>query len=415
MQQSTDKKADSTVQQPAMPATQHVAHRFTERHIGPNAQQIQAMLDSLGVASVDALIEQCVPESIHLKQALDLPSGMSETAALDYLKNLAGQNGVNKSYIGMGYYNTHVPTVILRNVLENPAWYTAYTPYQPEIAQGRLEALLNFQQLVMDLTGLDLANASMLDEATAAAEAMALCKRVNRKKSDLFFVADDVHPQTLDVLKTRAEYLGIELAVGNPLTELANADVFGVLLQYPGTYGDINDLQTLIDNAHEQKAMACVASDLLALMLLKSPGDMGADVVLGSAQRFGVPMGFGGPHAAFFAAREKFKRSVPGRIIGASIDVTGKPALRMAMQTREQHIRREKATSNICTAQALLANMAAFYAIYHGPEGWRAIAQRTHDYAQLLAQQLTQGGFALRNTHYFDTLTIEVGENQTSI
>ena len=269
---------------------------------------------------------------------------------------MAEQNKVNKSYLGLGYYNTLTPNVILRNVLENPGWYTAYTPYQPEIAQGRLEALLNFQQMIVDLTGMEMANASLLDEATAAAEAMTLCKRSNRKKSNLFFVADDVFPQTLDVIKTRAEYFGFDLVIGNPSTELEKHDCFGVLLQYPGMSGEIGDLESIIEKAQQQKALICVATDLLSLVHLKSPGEMGADVVLGSAQRFGVPMGFGGPHAAFFATREKHKRSAPGRIIGVSIDTRGHQALRMAMQTREQHIRREKATSNICTAQALLAN-----------------------------------------------------------
>ena len=387
---------------------------FTARHVGPTGRQQQAMLTQLGVASLDELIKQSMPEAILEQGLLALPEGLPEADALALLKRIAGQNKVNRSYIGMGYYNTHVPGVILRNVLENPAWYTAYTPYQPEISQGRLEALLNFQQMVMDLTGMELANASMLDEATAAAEAMTLCKRSNRKNSDVFFVAGDVHPQTIDVIKTRAEYLGLQVVVGNPATELAQHDVFAVQLQYPGTYGDICDLQTLIDSAHSQDALACVATDLMALMLLKSPGELGADVVLGSAQRFGLPMGFGGPHAAFFAARDKFKRSVPGRIIGVSVDARGNRALRMAMQTREQHIRREKATSNICTAQALLANMAGFYAVYHGPEGLRTIAERIHCLTSALAVGLRQKGVAV-NDSYFDTLALVVGEQQDSI
>ncbi|PIE00771.1 MAG: glycine dehydrogenase (aminomethyl-transferring) [Thiothrix nivea] len=389
---------------------------FTRRNVGPDAAQIRAMLKELGFASLDALITATVPDSIRLDRALEslaTADGLTETAALAELKQLAQQNQVNKSYIGMGYHGTLTPNVILRNVLENPGWYTAYTPYQPEISQGRLEALLNFQQMIMDLTGMDLANASLLDEATAAAEAMALCKRSNRKKSNAYFVADDVHPQVLDVVKTRAEYFGYEIIVGNPATDLENIDVFGVQLQYPNTYGDVYDLSEIIAVSKAQQAMVTVAADLLALVLLKSPGEMGADVVFGSSQRFGVPMGFGGPHAAFFAASEKLKRSVPGRIIGVSVDKRGKQALRMAMQTREQHIRREKATSNICTAQALLANMASFYAVYHGPEGLKTIAERVHRLTAVLAQGLQSKGISL-NERYFDTLTLKVGVEQQS-
>ncbi|MEH6577086.1 MAG: aminomethyl-transferring glycine dehydrogenase [Amphritea sp.] len=387
---------------------------FTRRHVGPDAEQTQAMLSELGVNSLNELITQTVPDSIRLDDALDMDDSVTETDALAYLKQLASQNVVNKSYIGMGYSNTLVPNVILRNVLENPAWYTAYTPYQPEIAQGRLEALLNYQQMVMDLTGMDLANASLLDEATAAAEAMTLCKRSNRKKSVTYFVADDVHAQTIDVIKTRAEYFGYDVVVGNPLTDLDACDAFGVQLQYPSSYGDISDLKALIEKAKGQKAMVAVATDLLALMLLKSPGELGADVVLGTSQRFGVPMGFGGPHAAFFAASEKLKRSVPGRIIGVSIDANGKPALRMAMQTREQHIRREKATSNICTAQALLANMASFYAVYHGAEGLKTIAERVHRLTAILGNGLKSKGVELNDT-YFDTLTLSLPETQAVV
>jgi len=377
---------------------------FTRRHVSADAAEQQAMLQELGVESLDALIEQTVPDSIRLDDALDMPFGVTETAALAELKALASQNKVNKSYIGMGYYNTLVPNVILRNVMENPGWYTAYTPYQPEIAQGRLESLLNFQQMVMDLTGMDLANASLLDEATAAAEAMTLCKRSNRKKSNTFFVASDVHPQTLDVIKTRAEYFGYDIVVDDA-DKLDQYDVFGVQLQYPGSTGEVSDLAALVAKAKEQKAMVSVATDLLALMVLKSPGELGADVVLGSAQRFGVPMGFGGPHAAFFASSEKLKRSVPGRIIGVSVDANGNQALRMAMQTREQHIRREKATSNICTAQALLANMAAFYAVYHGPEGLKNIAERVHRLTAIFAKGLAEKGVQVTDT-YFDTVTV---------
>ncbi|WP_286237837.1 aminomethyl-transferring glycine dehydrogenase [Neptuniibacter halophilus] len=390
------------------------ANEFTQRHIGPDSEQTQAMLSYLGLNSIEELMTQTVPDSIRLDDALDMADGVSEADALAYLKQLAAKNKVNKSYIGMGYNNTLVPNVILRNVMENPGWYTAYTPYQPEIAQGRLEALLNFQQMVMDLTGMDLANASLLDEATAAAEAMTLCKRSNRKKTNTYFVADDVHPQTIDVIRTRAEYFGYEVVVGNPLTDLEAADPFGVQLQYPGTYGDISDIKAVIDAAHGQKAMVSVAADILALVLLKSPGELGADIVLGSSQRFGVPMGFGGPHAAFFAASEKLKRSVPGRIIGVSIDANGNQALRMAMQTREQHIRREKATSNICTAQALLANMASFYVVYHGPEGLKRIAERVHRLTAILANGLKAKGVAVNDT-YFDTLTLTLPETQAVI
>lgn len=385
---------------------------FTHRHIGPDEAQQTAMLHSLGVESLDQLIEQAVPDSIRLDDALAMPEGVTEAEALAELKALAQRNRLNRSLIGMGYYNTRVPGVILRNVLENPAWYTAYTPYQPEISQGRLEALLNFQQMVMDLTGMALANASLLDEATAAAEAMTLCKRSNRKKSDLFFVARDVHPQTLDVVRTRARHFGFEVAVDDA-DKLDQYDSFGVLLQYPGTHGEIADLESLIGKAKAQKSMVCVATDLLALVLMKSPGSLGADVVFGSSQRFGVPMGFGGPHAAFFATSDKLKRSVPGRIIGVSVDSRGNQALRMAMQTREQHIRREKATSNICTAQALLANMAGLYAVYHGPQGLRRIAERVHRLTSILALALADRGLSC-NERFFDTLTVQV-ENANEV
>ncbi len=388
---------------------------FTERHLGPDAAQVEAMLAELGAASLDDLIDQTVPGAIRLPAELAVASGRSEREVLEYLKAMASKNSVNKSYIGTGYYNTLVPNVILRNVMENPGWYTAYTPYQPEIAQGRLEALLNFQQMVMDLTGMDLANASLLDEATAAAEAMALCKRANRKKSNLFLVADDVHPQTLDVVKTRAEYFGFEVMVGDLNQLLDSEDAFGILAQYPGTTGAVTDIEALISKAHDQQALASVGTDLLSLVMLKAPGELGADVVFGSAQRFGVPMGFGGPHAAFFATRDKYKRSAPGRIIGQSIDSKGAPALRMAMQTREQHIRREKANSNICTAQALLANMAAFYAVYHGPEGLKRIAERTHRLTSILALGLTDKGVELANDSWFDTLCLRVGDQQSVI
>ncbi|RDE19585.1 glycine dehydrogenase (aminomethyl-transferring) [Motiliproteus coralliicola] len=391
------------------------ALEFTDRHLGPDAAQRSEMLSYLGLESIEQLIDQTVPEAIRLEQPLALADGKSEAQVLEYLGQVADKNQVNKSYIGSGYYNCRVPNVILRNVLENPGWYTAYTPYQPEIAQGRLEALLNFQQMVMDLTGMDLANASMLDEATAAAEAMALCKRSNRKKSNLFLVSDQVHPQTIDVIKTRAEYFGFEILVGDIDTLLDEQDAFGILVQYPTTEGNVVDIKPLIDRAHEKKALVSVAADLLSLVLLQSPGELDADVVFGSAQRFGVPMGFGGPHAAFFATREKYKRSTPGRIIGQSIDSKGAPALRMAMQTREQHIRREKATSNICTAQALLANMAGFYAIYHGPEGLKRIAERVHRLTTILAKGLIERDITLAHDNWFDTLTLVVGRQQEAI
>ena len=387
--------------------------QFTHRHIGPDQAQQQAMLEDQGLHTLSDMIGQTVPAAIR-SDSLTIADGLTESQALASLRKLAKQNHINKSYIGMGYYNTETPNVILRNVLENPGWYTAYTPYQPEISQGRLEALLNFQQMVMDLTGMEVANASLLDEATAAAEAMALCRRSSRSKSNRFFVADDVHPQTLEVIKTRAEYLDIELVIGNPMSDLDQQEVFGIQLQYPGTYGDIEDIESIISRAKNQKVMVSVASDLLALMLLKSPGEMGADIVLGSSQRFGVAMGFGGPHAAFFAASAKLKRSIPGRIIGVSVDSRGNQALRMAMQTREQHIRREKATSNICTAQALLANIASFYAVYHGPQGLRTIAERVHRLTAILQKSLTEMGFQCNET-YFDTLTIKVGSQQQAI
>ncbi|MHA7115818.1 aminomethyl-transferring glycine dehydrogenase [Pseudomonas promysalinigenes] len=387
---------------------------FLRRHLGPDASEQQAMLNALGLSSRSELIEQTVPPGIRLNRALDLPPALDEQAALAKLAAYAEQNQVWTSLIGMGYHGTVTPTVILRNVLENPGWYTAYTPYQPEIAQGRLEALLNFQQMVIDLSGLALANASLLDEATAAAEAMALAKRVARNKSNAFFADEHCHPQTLSVLKTRAEGFGFELIV-DAVDNLAQHQVFGALLQYPDTHGEVRDLRPFIDQLHAQQALACVAADLLSLVVLTPPGEMGADVVLGSTQRFGVPMGFGGPHAAYFACREDYKRAMPGRIIGVSRDARGNTALRMALQTREQHIRREKANSNICTAQVLLANMAGFYAVYHGPEGLQCIAQRVHRLTFLLAAGLEAKGIKRINQHFFDTLTLDVGGAQVAI
>jgi glycine dehydrogenase len=388
---------------------------FISRHIGPNEQEIQEMLSVIGEESLESLTRSTVPENIQFNDALNIGEATSEVEALEYLRTVAKKNKVFKSYIGMGYYGTHTPNVILRNVLENPGWYTAYTPYQAEISQGRLETLLTFQQMVIDLTAMEVANASLLDEATAAAEAMTLCKRSSTSKSNAYFIADDIHPQTLDVIKTRAKYLGIQIIVGKPETDLDAHDVFGVHLNYPGTTGEVRDLTDIIKLTHEKNALVTVSSDLLALVALKPPGEMGADVVVGSAQRFGVPMGFGGPHAAFFATRDAFKRSMPGRVIGVSVDSKGKTALRMAMQTREQHIRREKATSNICTAQALLANMAALYAVYHGPEGLKIIAERVHRLTTILATGLKQLGFTLQHETYFDTLMVLVGHKQLAL
>ncbi len=388
---------------------------FVGRHIGPDAAQTSAMLDTLGVASIAELIEKTVPAQIRLNQKLDIQDAITEQSALSELKAIANKNQVFKSYLGQGYHDTIVPNVVLRNVLENPGWYTAYTPYQPEIAQGRLEGLLNFQQMIIDLTGMELANASMLDEGTAAAEAMAMCKRQNKKnKSDVFFVDANTHPQTIAVVKTRAEHFDFDVIVA-PLEQLADTECFGALLSYPGSSGEITDLTDIITDAHARHILVTVAADIMSLVLLQSPGSMGADVVVGTSQRFGVPMGFGGPHAAFFAFRDKFKRSAPGRIIGVSIDVRGKQALRMAMQTREQHIRREKANSNICTSQVLLAVMSVFYAIYHGPEGLKRIATRINRQAGILASGIKHAGFSLASDHFFDTVCVESGEQTAAI
>ncbi|MGF1749179.1 aminomethyl-transferring glycine dehydrogenase [Vibrio cionasavignyae] len=389
-------------------------NEFVARHNGPNKSDQQKMLDAINAQNLDALITETVPAQIRLEQPMTLTAPMSESDMLVEMKKFANLNQIKRSFIGQGYYNTFTPNVILRNVLENPGWYTAYTPYQPEISQGRLEALLNYQQMVMDLTGMEIANASLLDEATAAAEAMTLCKRAGKSKSKTFFVADDVHPQTIEVVKTRAEFIGFEVVVGT-LDSLPEQDVFGALVQYPGTTGQVHDLTDIIASAQANKTLVTVATDLLASTLLKPAGEMGADVVIGSAQRFGVPMGYGGPHAAFMATKEKHKRTMPGRVIGVSIDSNGNQALRMAMQTREQHIRREKATSNICTAQALLANMASFYAVYHGEEGLKTIARRTHHMTAILAAGLTKSGFELANNSFFDTITINTGEQTDAL
>ncbi|MGO4796311.1 aminomethyl-transferring glycine dehydrogenase [Serratia quinivorans] len=382
---------------------------FIERHIGSSAEQQQQLLEAVGARSLNALIQQIVPADIQLPAPPPVGDAATEHQALAELKAIASQNQHYKSYIGMGYSAVLTPPVILRNMLENPGWYTAYTPYQPEVSQGRLEALLNFQTLTLDLTGLDLASASLLDEATAAAEAMALAKRASKlKDANRFFVADDVHPQTLDVVRTRAETFGFEVIVDKAEKVLELQGVFGVLLQQVGTTGELHDYSALLAELKNRKIGTSVAADIMALVLLTAPGKQGADVVFGSAQRFGVPMGYGGPHAAFFACRDEFKRSMPGRIIGVSRDAAGNTALRMAMQTREQHIRREKANSNICTSQVLLANIASLYAVYHGPQGLQRIAGRIHRLTDILAAGLQQAGLALRHKTWFDTLTVEV-------
>ena len=387
---------------------------FIARHIGSPSDELDAMLDAIGAPNLDTLIDQTVPPAIRLPAPMPLADARPEAEALAVLKTIAGKNRVNKSLIGMGYNDTLAPKVIVRNVLENPGWYTAYTPYQAEIAQGRLEALLNYQQMVIDLTGLELANASLLDEATAAAEAMTMARRVSKSKSNLFFVDEACFPQTIDVIKTRAGFFGFELVFGAP-NEAAQQEVFGALFQYPNDKGEISDLSGPIEAVKSRHGVVAVASDLMALVLLKSPGAMGADIALGSTQRFGIPMGFGGPHAAFFATRDEHKRSVPGRIIGVSVDARGNKALRMALQTREQHIRREKANSNICTSQVLLANMAGMYAVYHGPQGLRAIAGRIHRLAAILAEGLKRAGITVLSKTFFDTLQIDLGAKAHSI
>jgi len=384
---------------------------FIERHIGPSQQQQEAMLATVGASSLSDLISSIVPADIQLPSPPAIGDALTEHQALAELKAIASQNQLYTSYIGMGYAPVLTPPVILRNMLENPGWYTAYTPYQPEVSQGRLEALLNFQQLTLDLTGLDIASASLLDEATAAAEAMAMAKRVSKlKNANKFFVAEDIHPQTLDVVRTRAETFGFEVLVDRADKVLDHQDLFGVLLQQVGTTGEVHDYRQLITELKNRKVIVSVAAEFMSLLLLAAPGKQGADIVFGSAQRFGVPMGYGGPHAAFFAARDEHKRSMPGRIIGVSRDAAGNTALRMAMQTREQHIRREKANSNICTSQVLLANIASLYAVYHGPVGLQRIAGRIHRLTDILAAGLKQGGLALRHNSWFDTLTVDVAD-----
>ena len=385
---------------------------FASRHIGPAPQDIEAMLEVIGVPTLPDLLGRTIPVSIRHDEPLALDAALTEREAVEALRAMAGRNRPLVSMIGMGYYGTVTPPVVLRNVLENPAWYTAYTPYQAEVSQGRLEALLNFQQMVMDLTGMELANASLLDEATAAAEAMAMARRVSKSKSARFFVDADCHPQTIAVVRTRAAPLGIDVTVGDPCetfeSDVFGDDVFGVLVQYPGSSGALRDPTPIVERVHAAKGIAIFAADLLAACLIEPPGVFGADIVVGSAQRFGVPMGFGGPHAAFFATRDAYKRQTPGRIIGVSVDAYGQVALRMALQTREQHIRREKATSNICTAQVLLAVMAAMYAVYHGPERLRAIAERVHRLTKVLAAGLAAAGREVVTGAFFDTITVRV-------
>ena len=387
---------------------------FKTRHIGPSAQDLQLMLNTIGSASIEELINKTIPEQIRLKKPIELPAPLSETAYLKRVKAIASKNKVFKSYIGQGYYGVQVPPVILRNVLENPGWYTQYTPYQAEISQGRLQALLNFQTMVIDLTGMEIANASLLDEATAAAEAMAMQFNIRKNKNaKIFLVSENIFPQTLEVLKTRANPLGVELKIAkfdssNEISE----DVFGAIVQFPSAEGAIEDYRSFAQKLHDQGQTLTVVADILSLALLEAPGNWGADIVVGSTQRFGVPMGFGGPHAAYFATKEIYKRNIPGRIIGVTIDATGQYALRMALQTREQHIRRDKASSNICTAQALLAIMAGFYAVYHGEDGIRKIAGRIHGLTVTLKQALTTLGYNVLNQTFFDTLSIEVNDLQ---
>ena len=386
--------------------------RFEFRHNGPNNEQQAAMLSTIGVSTLDELIDKTVPENIRIRKPLNLPEALNEHQFLKEFKQIASKNKVYRSFIGMGYYETALPTVIQRNILENPAWYSAYTPYQAEIAQGRLEMLINFQTMIMDLTGMEIANASLLDEGTAAAEAMSMFlgfRKGAKKQAMKFFVDENVHPQTIDVIQTRATPIGVDLIIGSAdRLDLTDAEYFGILIQNPDTFGNVRDLTAVIDAAHENDVLVAVASDLLALTLMKSPGAMGADVVVGTSQRFGVPMGFGGPHAAFFATREAYKRNIPGRIIGVSIDAHGNSAYRMALQTREQHIRREKATSNICTAQVLLAVISAAYAIYHGPKGLRRIGERVYGLTTLAAFEFQKLGIEVINKVWIDTLHVRL-------
>jgi len=386
---------------------------FPYRHIGPRSNEIESMAKALGVESLDDLINKTIPESIRLKEKMDLPEGMTEHDYLKHIWKIATKNKVFKSYIGQGYYDTMLPTVILRNVFENPSWYTSYTPYQAEISQGRLEALLNFQTMVIELTGMEVANASLLDESTAAAEAMIMCfnsrsRKMAKSGANKFFIDENIFPQTLNVVKTRAVPLNIEIVTGNYREVSPDDNYFGILLQYPAADGGLPDYEPFIKSLTDTETQVCVAADLMSLMLLTPPGEWGADVVVGSTQRFGIPMGYGGPHAAYFATRDKYKRNIPGRIIGVSVDAQGNPALRMALQTREQHIKRERATSNICTAQALLASMASLYAVYHGPAGLHKIAADIHAKAGVLAKRISEFDYKIINQSFFDTLKIEL-------
>jgi glycine dehydrogenase len=399
----------------AIQTVQRKGQQFQRRHIGPRPHDIDQMLALLGYQSLEELINQAVPAAIRLKQPLQIGEGRSEYELLKQLKAIASQNQIYRSYIGMGYANCITPPVIQRNILENPGWYTQYTPYQPEIAQGRLEALLNFQTVVMDLTGMEIANASLLDEGTAAAEAMTMSYGATKGNAKTFWVSEACHPQTIDVVRTRAIPLGIQIVVGDHRTAEFDRSIFGVLLQYPATDGAIYDYETVIEQAHSAGALVTVAADLLSLTLLKPPGEFGADIVVGNTQRFGVPLGYGGPHAAYFATREAYKRQIPGRLVGVSKDASGRPALRLALQTREQHIRRDKATSNICTAQVLLAIMAGMYAVYHGAEGLRQIASEIHSLTVTLATGLKGLGYTLGSDSFFDTLRVEVGDKQAEI
>ncbi len=407
---------DLVRQSPPTPESQPIVtpDAFVHRHNGPSSEEVEQMLHEVGFSSLDSLIESTIPSRIRRNTPLNLPQPLSETAALTQLKEIASQNQLFQSFIGMGYHDCITPPVIQRNILENPGWYTAYTPYQAEIAQGRLEALLNFQTMIVDLTGLEIANASLLDEATAAAEAMTLSYGLSKTKATAYFVSEDCHPQTLEVVQTRARPLGIEVIVGNPRQFNFDRPVFGVLLQYPATDGVVYDYREFVEQAHTAGAVVTVAADILSLALLTPPGEFGADIAVGSTQRFGVPLGYGGPHAAYFATRDEYKRQVPGRIVGVSKDLNGDRALRLALQTREQHIRREKATSNICTAQVLLAVIASMYAVYHGPSGIKRIAETVHHLTVILAAGLNRLGYNLGSEPFFDTLRVDLGTKSQS-
>ncbi|MFW6224584.1 MAG: glycine dehydrogenase (aminomethyl-transferring), partial [Bacteroidota bacterium] len=396
-----------------------ITNNFSRRHIGPKSDEIPAMLEKIGMGSLDELIDNTIPKSIRMKKPLDLPQGINEKEYIDHIKSVGAKNKIYKTYIGLGYYNTILPGVIQRNILENPGWYTSYTPYQAEISQGRLEALLNFQTMISDLTGFKMANASLLDEATAAAEAMSLAfdsrsRKAKKRGANKFFVDDRIFPQSKDVIETRAVPVGIEVVYGDFKNVEFTDEFFGAIVQYPDVNGEIHDYRAFIDQAHENEMLVAMSADILSLTLLTPPAELGADMAVGTTQRFGIPMGFGGPHAAYFATDEKYKRNIPGRIIGISKDKEGNRALRMALQTREQHIKRERATSNICTAQALLATMAGFYGIYHGPNGLKAIAEDIHSLAQTLEKGLTALGCEQLNKNYFDTLAVKLPEGTAS-